>query len=91
MKAITFIWLIVLAGIAVVEYVAIKDPVVGDTLSEHWWWLRDNSLPIRIMLFGGWSWLTWHFLFGRPGWYGWQDIVAILVGMLLAVGYPRSE
>lgn len=85
MSAISYVWLIVLAALAAIELLAIRDPTPGDTLSEHWWWLRDNLLVSRVFLFASWTWLYWHFLFGRPGWYGWPDAAAIAAGILLAL------
>jgi hypothetical protein len=58
-------WLVLLAGFAVLETLAILDRDKGDTLSEHVWWLAGHPLT-WLLLAAFLFWLVVHFLgFGK--------------------------
>ena len=61
----TTAWVLILVQFCIVEWIALKDPDLGDTLSEHVWNL--TSFGVTWFVFAGFMlWLTIHFL--TKGW-----------------------
>lgn len=82
------IWSVLLALAIWVEVIGILRPKKGDTLSEWvWahlqphWWGRMLFMPLL-------TWLVWHWGFSRPHTFGWPDLLAIAVGVALALLPP---
>jgi hypothetical protein len=69
-----------LAAVFTVVYLALGIPLLlvelygafvrrkrgGDTISEHWWWLRNRHPWLNWVMGGFLIWLSYHFLF--DGW-----------------------
>jgi hypothetical protein len=78
----TWLWLAVLVQAVLIEVVAWRRRGPGDTLSEHVWKLMASPAGLAIYALLGWLFL-WHFPWGKGKAFGWQDLLAVVVGILL--------
>ncbi len=82
MNPINVAWLALVALIFLLEGMAVKDQIKGNTISENLWKMRTTTLG-RFILWPGLLWLCWHILASGGG-FGWPDGVAIGVGVVIA-------
>lgn len=54
------IWILIFLVALLVEFVALRRPKSGDTLSEQLWQLMCHTVW-RVTLFAAGAWLAWHF------------------------------
>lgn len=89
MRRLDAVWGALLALILIVEAWTLSTPAKGDTLSETIWrTVRDHHIG-RYVLWGVWSWLTYHFLLQRayePRGLSWRDAAVVGLGLVIALG-----
>jgi hypothetical protein len=78
----TWLWLAVLLQGVAIEVVAWRRRGPGDTLSEHVWKLMVGPAGLAIYALLAWVFL-WHFPWGKGKPLGWQDGLAVAVGVAL--------
>ena len=83
------LWYALLALALFFEGYALGRPVRGDTISESIWLVRDHALG-RFLVLPLWCWLTYHLVLkGRGPALGYQDVVAIAIGLAWAYAEAR--
>ena len=94
MNWINVVWLFLFPAIMLFEGIAVADERGGNTISENAWRIRSVAVG-RYVLWPGMMWLCYHILLETPGsGFGWEDGVAIVVGLVGATwrtlqGLPR--
>jgi len=58
-------WLLIVAAFALLEVIALLDPGVGDTFSEHIWQLVDEYPWLVLPGLAGLGWTAYHFFFQK--------------------------
>ena len=82
MNWINAIWILLFPTIMLFEGWAVGDEIEGNTISENAWKVRSTVIG-RYVLWTGMMWLCYHILLETPGsGMGWEDGVAVGVGLL---------